>query len=422
MKALFFFRYVLARLTYLVLRLPVASFQAEVEDLWGLEPNERLQRLSCILNKNQPKDAQGVAVHSLSELPDRPPMSKADLRAMSAASSTVASSFSRHTAGTTGEPTHISLSRTELAQMVAVRAYCYNKHGLKLGQREARVWGRAANSLTAKIRDFLLNRKVFYPAEDGAEETVEKLVKWSPEYLYGYTSLILEAAQIAQKKGLNPRGVKAVICTAESILPAQKKFIAEVFGAPVFEEYGSTEFDVIAFECSKGHLHLVNPWLWVEEEEDTVLITDVSRKSQSIVRYKLGDAAELRDSGCELLGGKEVIEELHGRTAQQFAYLTENTKFHAVVFGRAIDAYMKEFNDCFRFTVSQTEYGIFHLHVSSEPHHGDAHLRRWINTELQAQLSVSQDLIKAVYAGERFMRSGKHTYFFQDLDINDEGK
>src|SRR5690554_7116173 len=160
-----------------------------------------------MLNKNQPKDAQGVVVHSLSELPDRPPMSKADLRAMSASSSAGKSGFSRHTAGTTGEPTHISLSRTELAQMLAVRAYCYNKHGLKLGQREARVWGRAANSLTAKIRDFLLNRKVFYPAEDGAEETVEKLVKWSPEYLYGYTSLILEAAQIAQKKRSEERRV-----------------------------------------------------------------------------------------------------------------------------------------------------------------------------------------------------------------------
>ncbi|WP_417448370.1 hypothetical protein, partial [Idiomarina abyssalis] len=331
------------------------------------------------------------------------------------------SGFSRHTAGTTGGPTHISLSRTELARMLAVRAYCYEKHGLKLGQREARIWGRAANSLTAKIRDFLLNRKVFYPVEDGAEKTVGKLVKWNPKYLYGYTSLILEAAQIAQKKGLKPSGIKAVICTAESILPAQKTFIAEVFGAPVLEEYGSTEFDVIAFECSAGHLHLVNPWLWVEEE-GVVLITDVSRNSQSIVRYKLGDAAELRDSGCELLGGKAVIEEMHGRTAQQFAYLTEITKFHAVVFGRAIDAYMKEFNDCFRFTVSQTEYGSFHLHVSSEPHLGDTHLRDWINTELQTLLGVPQDLIKTVYAGERFMRSGKHTYFFQDLDINDEGK
>ncbi|WP_370232332.1 CoF synthetase [Marinobacter nauticus] len=415
MKALFFFRYVLARLTYLVLRLPVARFQAEVEDLWGLVPNERLQRLSRILNKNQPKDAQGVAVHSLSELPDRPPMSKADLRAMSAASSTVASGFSRHTAGTTGEPTHISLSRTELAQMLAVRAYCYNKHGLKLGQREARVWGRAANSLTAKIRDFLLNRKVFYPAEDGAEETVEKLVKWSPEYLYGYTSLILEAAQIAQKKGHKPRGVKAVICTAESILPAQKKFIAEVFGAPVFEEYGSTEFDVIAFECSRGHLHLVNPWLCVEEEEDTVLITDVSRKSQSIVRYQLGDSVSLAKGDCRELGSTCSIEELRGRTAQQFAYINPEQKFHAVVFGRALNTYMEQTGDCFKFTIVQVGYSEFNLYVSEPTMRGLEDLRLFLKSNLKTGLSLTDHLeIRVLVNGDGFSE-GKHTYFIQKL-------
>lgn len=415
MKALFFFRYVLARLTYLVLRLPVARFQAEVEDLWGLVPNERLQRLSRILNKDQPKDAQGVAVHSLSELPDRPPMSKADLRAMSAASSTVASGFSRHTAGTTGEPTHISLSRTELAQMLAVRAYCYNKHGLKLGQREARVWGRAANSLTAKIRDFLLNRKVFYPAEDGAEETVEKLVKWSPEYLYGYTSLILEAAQIAQKKGLKPRGVKAVICTAESILPAQKKFIAEVFGAPVFEEYGSTEFDVIAFECSRGHLHLVNPWLWVEEEEDTVLITDVSRKSQSIVRYQLGDSVSLAKADCSELGSMCSIEELRGRTAQQFAYINPEQKFHAVVFGRALNTYMERTGDCFKFTVSQIDYGEFEICISIDPILGQEDFNSFLKDYLKCSLSLREEFIIKVVVREDRAAEGKHTYFIQSL-------
>ncbi|MCW9010009.1 CoF synthetase [Marinobacter sp.] len=342
-------------------------------------------------------------------------MSKADLRAMSAASSTVASSFSRHTAGTTGEPTHISLSRTELAQMLAVRAYCYNKHGLKLGQREARVWGRAANSLTAKIRDFLLNRKVFYPAEDGAEETVEKLVKWSPEYLYGYTSLILEAAQIAQKKGLKPRGLKAVICTAESILPAQKKFIAEVFGAPVLEEYGSTEFDVIAFECLRGHLHLVNPWLWVEEEDDTVLITDVSRKSQRIVRYQLGDSVSLAKGDCGELGSMCSIEELRGRTAQQFAYINPEQKFHAVVFGRALNTYMEQTGDCFKFTIVQVGYSEFDLYVSEPPMRGLEDLRLFLKSNLKTGLSLTDHLEIQVLVNDDGFSEGKHTYFIQKL-------
>ncbi len=299
--------------------------------------------------------------------------------------------------------------------MLAVRAYCYNKHGLKLGQREARVWGRAANSLTAKIRDFLLNRKVFYPAEDGAEETVEKLVKWSPEYLYGYTSLILEAAQIAQKKGLNPRGVKAVICTAESILPAQKKFIAEVFGAPVLEEYGSTEFDVIAFECSRGHLHLVNPWLWVESKDETVLITDVVRESQSLVRYQLGDSIKITQSDCSELGSNLMIGELLGRTVEQFAYINPGQKFHAVIFGRALNAYMEKTGDCLRFTIIQVDYSEFNVYVSEPPILGIRDLELFLQSNLRNSLSLKDHVIVRVIIDDRRLDEGKHTYFIQNL-------
>ncbi len=305
--------------------------------------------------------------------------------------------------------------------MLAVRSYCYRHHGIRLGQREARIWGRAANTFGSKVRDFLLNRKVFYPAECNAKDTVSELVSWKPQYVYGYTSLILEAAQIIEENGFKPDGVKAVICTAESILPAQKRFISSAFGAPVLEEYGSTEFDIIAFECKKGHLHFVNPWLWVESEYDSALITDVSRNSQSLVRYKLGDTFKALESSCELLGDARVIEELQGRTAQQFAYLTPEHKFHAVVFGRALDAYMNEFHECFKFTVSQTEMGEFQLYVSSNPLRGADHLKNWVNLELRAQLNEQQDLITTVNAGEDLMRSGKHTYFFQDLDVHVNG-
>ncbi|AMQ87232.1 phenylacetate--CoA ligase family protein [Marinobacter sp. LQ44] len=422
MKLWYLLRFGLARLTFILLRLPVSRFEKEVSGIWSSNPADRQRLLDAILLKVKPRGADGHVVSSIEEVSKQKPLTKGTFREAANSGQNESAGFSRHTAGTTGEPTSIVLSREELARMLAVRAYCYRKHGLRLGQREARIWGRAANTLGAKVRDLLLNRQVFYPAEGDVEATVARLVSWRPEYVYGYTSLILEAAQVIKNKGFKPTGIKAVVCTAEAILPAQKRYISEAFRAPVIEEYGSTEFDIIAFECAGGHMHLVNPWLWVESENGEVMVTDVSRQSQSLVRYQLGDTLTVLDTGCELLGDTKTIDELRGRTAQQFAYLTVDHKFHAVVFGRALDAYMNAFDECFKFTVSQSELGSFQLFVSIEPSRGADHLKEWVNLELRSQLNVQQNLIMTVVVGEAFMRKGKHTYFFLDMDFNDCGK
>lgn len=422
MNAWFAFRFLLARLTFLLLRLPVGRFEKEVQEIWSLPRYERESRLNEYLKSILPRGSTGQTVSSLAEVACQKPLTKETFRNTGVGSGNANAGFNRHTAGTTGDPTHIVLSKEELARMLAVRAYCYRNHGFRLGQREGRLWGRSPKTFIARVRDFLLNRKVFYPAESDVCSTVASLLSWKPEYIYGYTSLILEAARVVKSRGMQPDNLKAVVCTAESILPSQKKFISDAFGAPVIEEYGSTEFDVIAFECRDGHLHLVNPWLLVETENDSVLITDVTRKSQSLVRYSLGDSLRIRDSRCRLLGDTQAVDELRGRTAQQFAYLPSGKKFHAVVFGRALDAYMHKFRECLKFTVVQTDIGDILLYLDQVPAGGLEHVKNWLNLELRVQLNVGHDLIKAVHAGDGQMKKGKHTYFIQNMDTENHGR
>ncbi|KPQ30431.1 MAG: hypothetical protein HLUCCX14_02420 [Marinobacter excellens HL-55] len=408
------FRYLIARMTFFALRIPLKRFEKEVSRLWADASMDRLCHIDECLAQIRPIGSDGVEVCSLVELEQQSPLTKKELRERKFESQY---GFSRHTAGTSGEPTNISLSKEELARMLAVRSYCYQKHGLRLGQREARIWGRAENTLGAKVRDFLLNRKVFYPAEKGAEKVVERLIDWRPEYLYGYSSLVLEAARIIVEKGMRPEGIKAVVCTAESILPSQKEYISNAFNAPVLEEYGSTEFDIIAFECKSGHLHLVNPWLWIETRKGEALISDVSRASQSLVRYRLGDSFVMSISECRSLGSQWVIKELHGRTINQFAYLSPTEKFHAVVFARAVDAYMSLFGDCFRFMVRQTNYCSFDFYLSETPSQGSEHFKAWLGSELRDKLALDSDieLEMSFFLGEGWMEKDKYTYFIQDL-------
>tara|TARA_R110002110_G_scaffold35282_2_gene119331 strand:- start:920 stop:1588 length:669 start_codon:yes stop_codon:yes gene_type:complete len=211
---------------------------------------------------------------------------------------------------------------------------------------------------------------------------------------------------------------KCVVCTAESILPAQKAYISRAFKAPVAEEYGLTEFDVIAFECAEGHRHLVNPWVIIEKSKDHgCLATDVSRTSQSLVRYELGDHVNLIVSGCTMLGAKEVIHQLEGRSINRFAYLSKNEKFHALEFARAVNRYQLKSGEAFEFTVYQYQYGCFLLETSSVPAKGLLDLSNFISEYLYSVVGVCVN-IRSTSGNVNKDPASKKGYFVQEMEID----
>jgi phenylacetate-CoA ligase len=417
-------RFLLTRLLFFAMGLPITRYRKEVEQLWSLNEEARAESLNRLLARNRPLNSAGVEVSSLAALEASPSLAKTQLRNQSAQEQRRKrgnSRFGRHTAGTTGEPTQISLDRKELTRMLAVRDYCFRHYGLKLGQREARLWGRPEAGIKSRLKSSVMNRRVFHPVGPEAKSEVAALLSWKPDYLYGYASLLLEAAQILDGMEMEFEPPKCVICTAESVLPAQKAYISRVFKAPVAEEYGSTEFDVIAFECTEGHRHLVNPWVLVENNGDKgCLVTDVSRTSQSLVRYELGDYVGLESSGCTLLGGTEVILQLEGRSINRFAFLSKNEKFHALEFARAVDRYQSSSGEVFEFTVYQYEYGRFELETSISPKKGRQDLSRYISEFLYDVVGKSVNIVPA---GEKIARepSGKKGYFIQAMEPDHDG-
>jgi len=417
-------RFLLTRLLFLAMGLRITRYRKEVEQLWSLSEEARTESLNRLLARNRPLNSVGVEVSSLGALESSPSLAKQQLRNQSAQEQRRkrgSSRFGRHTAGTTGEPTQVSLDRKELARMLAVRDYCFRHYGLKLGQREARLWGRPEAGIKTRLKNFVMNRRVFHPVGPEAKDEVASLLSWNPDYLYGYASLLLEAAQILDGMETEFDPPKCVVCTAESVLPAQKAYISRVFKAPVAEEYGSTEFDVIAFECTEGHRHLVNPWVLVENNEGKgCIVTDVSRTSQSLVCYELGDYVSLESSGCTLLGGTQVINQLEGRSINRFAFLSKNEKFHALEFARAVDRYQSLSGEVFEFTVYQYQYGRFELETSIGPEKGRQDLSSYISEYLYDVVGKS---VNVVPAGEKIARepSAKKGYFVQAMESDHDG-
>ncbi|WP_338354867.1 CoF synthetase [uncultured Marinobacter sp.] len=410
-------RYLLTRLFFLMMGLPVSQYRSEVEHLWRLKEDARLRVLDRLLAQNRPLNSSGEEVAGLDSLRSSPTLSKRQLQALTSKNQRKNEkvSFGRHTAGTTGDPAHVSLNRKELAQMLGVRDYCLRHYGLALGQREARLWGRAEAGFKSSIKNFLMNRRIFHPVGPQAENELVALSKWRPDYLYGYSSLLLEAAKILDRMDIQFEAPRCVICTAESILPTQKAFISKVFKAPVAEEYGSTEFDVIAFECVNGHRHLVNPWLIVEEDKENGVISDVSRMTQNLVRYEQGDYFTKLDSDCQNLGSTVYLEELHGRTIDLFFYINQEEKVHIISIARIFDCYFNDNDDIFSFQLEQNTYSVLEVNIDKEPAIGLDGLNVFI--EMGVREITGASVTVRISIRKYREQPTKRNYFIQNMSL-----
>src|SRR2546423_8189267 len=105
---------------------------------------------------------------------------------------------------------------------------------------------------------------------------------------------------LADKK-VTPHSPKSILVGAEKLHPFQRELIERVFGAPVFETYGSREFMLIGAECDRHDgLHLTAEQLLVEVleddgsptpqgEEGNVVVTDLYNYGMPFIRYATGD-------------------------------------------------------------------------------------------------------------------------------------
>jgi len=323
---------------------------------------------------------------------------------------------SRYTSGTSGTRTKVFLTKSEMSRLLAVRDYCFRFHGTRLGDREARLWGTRTKSIGSRIKDWFLHRRSFYIVSDNMENIVKDLRRWRPDYIYGYASSIISISRFLIERNINVKGIKLVVCTAEQILPAQKKLIGYAFNSKVVEEYGSTEFDIVAFEDLEGDLRVVNPWLVVESRMESLLITDVLRRTQHFVRYEIGDYGEVRQKSSKGLGGDIVIGALEGRSSNRYAYDENNRDFHSVEFPKAMNLYFNKYDDLFDFIIAQNKRGQFNLYLSSEPKIGSERFCDWLRKTLKKSADVDVTIIVGRIGCINDFK-GKRSYFIQNIRL-----
>ncbi|HSN99889.1 MAG TPA: AMP-binding protein [Candidatus Nanopelagicales bacterium] len=146
--------------------------------------------------------------------------------------------------------------------------------------------------------------------------------------------MIAEAAEMA---GLDPRRdfpwLRAICCAGEPLTPARRRLLTEIWGVPVFDNYGMTETGPLAMDCPEGRLH---PWedIFLMEilderlagevapgETGHLVVTSLTPRATPVIRYATGDRVRRVEAPCpcgatahlDVRGRAEDTLRVHGK-------------------------------------------------------------------------------------------------------------
>ncbi len=231
------------------------------------------------------------------------------------------------TSGSSGDPLVIRRSLESLAYSHASLYRARGWYGIGVGEREARFWGvphTLQGRLRERFKDALMNRiraGAYELTEQDLERFWNRIRKWGPTYLFGYSSLMNQFSEYvlqSNKQGEDLR-LKAVVCTSETIADYYRSNIRKAFNCPAVGEYGCTETGIIAYECPAGRMHIPNEAVHVEllpselEGLGSVVVTDLRNYAMPIIRYNVGDLAAWDEAPCPCGRQSPKLKNIAGR-------------------------------------------------------------------------------------------------------------
>lgn len=217
--------------------------------------------------------------------------------------------------GTSSRRAVFTVSPREKAQWAGVMLAKALPDGLFSGERVA-LFLRANSNLYTAVRSPWLTF-AFYDLFQPFDTLCAQLVAYRPSVIVAPAQVLRQLALgvIAGRLALAP---KKVISVAEVLEAQDRALIVQAFGA-VHEIYQATE-GFLASSCEHGVLHLneeyvhVEPqWLDEQQRRFVPVITDFTRITQPIVRYRLDDILLARATPCPCGRVTRAIDGIEGR-------------------------------------------------------------------------------------------------------------
>jgi putative adenylate-forming enzyme len=150
-------------------------------------------------------------------------------------------------------------------------------------------------------------------------EAVSALNNFRPHIIVGPPSLLGFLAEEHTCGHLHSKPER-LISVAEVLERHEQERIEATFNAPVHQIYQCTE-GLLAVSCAKGSLHIQEDVVMIQLEalpesngkKFMPIITDLWRRTQPIIRYRLNDVLQMESQSCSCGSSFRVIRAIEGR-------------------------------------------------------------------------------------------------------------
>ncbi|HEU0097382.1 MAG TPA: F390 synthetase-related protein [Allosphingosinicella sp.] len=164
-------------------------------------------------------------------------------------------------------------------------------------------------------------RLAFFDLALGVEAWRGELAAFAPEVLVAPPKVLRRLAEDGALGGVEP------FSGAEVLDPIDREVIERSSGRRVREIYMATE-GLFGVGCRHGTLHLAEDavrfeWEAVPGSELVVpIVTDMVRRVQPMIRYRMNDLLELSGAGCPCGSPYRAVARIHGRMDDVFEFDT----------------------------------------------------------------------------------------------------
>lgn len=240
----------------------------------------------------------------------------------------------QHTSGSTGQP--VWVRRTDLCQMYwlafTLRDHLWQRRDFSGTLAAIRVmegqpnkypksfasWGEAVNAY------FLTGPMHVLPVSTDVLSQARWLASINPDYLLSYPSNLLELLRVAQEEKLVFPHLREIRTIGETVTASLREAVVRMPGVALTDLYSAQELGVIALQCPESGLyHIQSESVCVEvlNEQDEhcrpgevgrVIVTDLHNYATPLIRYEVGDYAEVGPV-CSCGRGLPTLHRILGR-------------------------------------------------------------------------------------------------------------
>ncbi|MFB9274364.1 F390 synthetase-related protein [Cohnella cellulosilytica] len=189
--------------------------------------------------------------------------------------------------------------------------------GSLLSRRSIAFFLRANSNLYEAVRSKRLVFE-FYDLLDPFSEQLERLERQRPDVIAAPPSVLRRLAEAVRSGKLRAKPER-IISVAEVLDPLDREYIGRAFGQTVHQIYQCTE-GFLGCTCPYGTLHLNEDLVYIEKEyvpgkvrTFVPVVTDFTRTTQPIVRYRLNDLLTESELPCPCGSPFTAIERIEGR-------------------------------------------------------------------------------------------------------------